>query len=400
MTTTTIRLKRPHPKQRVMRDEARRFNVGDCGRQFGKSLFGEGLLIKPSLAGFPVGWFSPTYKMLAEIWRDTKRIVQPVTQSQSQQDKRLELYGGGIIDFWSLDNPDAARGRRYKLIVVDEAAMIPDLMDVFSAVLRPTLLAYEGGAWFFSTPKGRNGFWQLWQRGQDEAMPDWKSWRFPTSDNPYIKQSEVDEMRRTMPERIFRQEVLAEFLEDAGGVFRRVIEAATLSEKQPAQGRSYVFGVDWAKFTDFTVITVLDAASREMVAYDRFNQIDYSVQVNRLKALAERYKPQVIVAETNSIGEPLIEQLRADGLPVQGFTTTSQSKQAVIDALALAFERGDIKILNDQVLINELQAYESTRLPGGGFRYSAPEGMHDDTVMSLAMAYHGLSDTGSLMLWE
>jgi hypothetical protein len=231
-------------------------------------------------------------------------------------------------------------------------------------------------------------------------MPDWKSWRFPTADNPYIKQSEIDEMRRTMPERIFRQEVLAEFLEDAGGVFRRVIEAATLGEKQPAQGRSYVFGVDWAKFTDFTVITVLDAASREMVAYDRFNQIDYSVQVNRLKALAERYKPQVIVAETNSIGEPLIEQLRADGLPVQGFTTTSQSKQAVIDALALAFERGDIKILNDQVLINELQAYESTRLPGGGFRYSAPEGMHDDTVMSLAMAYHGLSDTGSLMLWE
>jgi len=74
---------------------------------------------------------------------------------------------------------------------------------------------------------------------------------------------------------------------------------------------------------------------------------------------------------------------------VQGFTTTSQSKQQVIDGLALAFERGELKILNDQVLIGELQAYESVRLPGGGFRYSAPEGMHDDTVMSLALAYYG-----------
>lgn len=369
--------------------EARRFNAADCGRQFGKSLLGERVLIKPAIKGKTVGWFSPTYKMLAEIWRETKRTVQPVTARTSEQDKRLELHGGGLIEMWSLDHPDAARGRRYHTIVVDEAAMIPDLMDVFSAVLRPTLLAYEGDAWFLSTPKGRNGFWQLWQRGQDEAYPDWKSWQFKTSDNPYIKPSEIDEMKRTMPERIYRQEVLAEFLEDAGGVFRRVVDAAVLSEREPEQGKSYIYGVDWAKFSDFTVIVVLDPATREMVYMDRFNQIDYSVQVGRLKALAGRYKPSAIIAETNSIGEPLLEQLRADGLPVQGFTTTSASKQAIIDGLALAFERGDLRILNDQILINELQAYESARLPGGGFRYSAPDGMHDDTVMALAMAWHG-----------
>jgi hypothetical protein len=400
MTTVRIRLRKPHPKQRQVLAEAARFNVGDFGRRWGKSLIGENILIKPALSGAPVGWFSPTYKMLAEAWREVKSTVAPVVQRRSEQDKRLELYGGGSIEFWSLDNPDVARGRKYGLIVVDEAAMVPNLMYVWDAVLRPTLVDMTGGAWFFSTPKGRNGFWQLWQRGQDEAMPDWKSWRFPTSDNPFIKQSEIDEMRRTMPERIFRQEVLAEFLDDAGGVFRRVIEAAVLREQQPEQGRAYIFGVDWAKYSDFTVISVLDASTRQMVYQDRFNQIDYSVQTARLKALAERYKPQVVIAETNSIGEPLLEQLRADGLPVQGFTTTNASKQQIIDALALAFERGDIKILNDQVLINELQAYESTRLPGGGFRYSAPEGMHDDTVMALAMAYHGISDTGSLMLWE
>lgn len=374
--------------------------MGDFGRRWGKSLIGENILIKPALHGAPVGWFSPTYKMLAEAWREVKSTVAPVVQRRSEQDKRLELYGGGSIEFWSLDNPDVARGRKYGLIVVDEAAMVPNLMYVWDAVLRPTLVDMTGGAWFFSTPKGRNGFWQLWQRGQDEQEPEWQSWRGPTSENPYIPAGEVEAMRRSMPERIFRQEIEAEFLDDAGGVFRRVMEAAVLTPREPVSGRSYVFGVDWAKYSDFTVITVLDAASKEMVDMDRFNQIDYSVQVNRLKALAGRYKPHAIIAETNSIGEPLIEQLRADGMPVQGFTTTNASKQQAIDGLALAFERGELKILNDQVLIGELQAYESTRLPGGGFRYSAPEGMHDDTVMSLALAWHGTNTGGSLMLWE
>jgi len=88
----------------------------------------------------------------------------------------------------------------------------------------------------------------------------------------------------------------------------------------------------------------------------------------------------------------LIEQLQRDGLPIQPFLTTNASKAQAIDALALAFERGEIRILDEPVLINELQAYESTRLPSGLTRYSAPEGMHDDTVMALSMAWHGIAN--------
>ena len=167
-----------------------------------------------------------------------------LVQRRNEQDKRLELFGGGSIEFWSLDNPDVARGRRYGLIVVDEAAMVPNLLYVWDAVLRPTLVDLTGGAWFFSTPKGRNGFWQLWQRGQDAGEPEWRSWRGPTSENPHIPASEVEAMRRSMPERIFRQEIEAEFLDDAGGVFRRVMDAAVLTPRAPVAGRSRL-RVDW-----------------------------------------------------------------------------------------------------------------------------------------------------------
>jgi hypothetical protein len=151
----------------------------------------------------------------------------------------------------------------------------------------------------------------------------------------------------------------------------------------------YVMGVDWGKHNDFTVLTVIDIDTQEVVALDRFNQIDYTFQRGRLKALFDRFQPVTIIAEANSMGEPNIEQLQREGLPVTAFTTTNATKAVAVEALALAFERGDIRILNDPVLIGELQAFEMSQTPSKMIRYAAPEGMHDDTVISLALAWQG-----------
>jgi hypothetical protein len=62
-----------------------------------------------------------------------------------------------------------------------------------------------------------------------------------------------------------------------------------------------------------------------------------------------------------------------------------------IEALALVLERGDIRILNDPVLVSELAAYQAERLPSGMTRYGAPSGQHNDTVMALAMALSAVS---------
>src|SRR5690348_8160825 len=128
-----------------------------------------------------------------------------------------------------------------------------------------------------------------------------------------------------------------------------------------------------------------------MVALDRSNRVDYSLQCERLKALSERWQPQQIIAEQNSVGQPVIEQLTRDGLRIHPFTTTQTSKAKAIEALALAFERGDIRILNDPVLVSELVAYQAEPLPSGLLRYGAPAGQHDDTVMALAIAWSAVS---------
>lgn len=391
-TEITLILPTLHSGQQSVIPLLARFNTFACGRRFGKTTLGVDRVVHPLLQGFPCGWFSPTYKMLSDVWRYVVNLLQPVTRRVITQEHRIELITNGSLDMWSLDNPDGARGRKYKRIVIDEAAMIAKLQEAWQAVIRPTLTDYQGDAFFLSTPKGANFFRICFDWGLDPAYTDWASFQLPTIANPLISQSEVESARRELPERIFAQEYLATFLDDAGGVFRRVMEAATATEQQQwISGHSYVFGVDWGKFNDFTVVTVIDVNTREVVSLDRFNQIDYQVQLTRLMALYERFRPDAIVAERNAMGEPLIEQLFGQGLPVQPFITNNLSKAQAIDALSLAFERGDIKILPDQTLIGELQAYEAERLPSGLLRYGAPEGYHDDCVMSLAMAWQSIA---------
>lgn len=392
-----------HMGQRRVVREALRFNVLACGRRFGKSTLGIDRLIVAAVYGDPTAYFCPTHKMLAEVWRNARHTLQPLTQQVSAQQHRIELITGGLVEMWSLENADAVRGRKYRRVIIDEAAMVRDLAQAWQMVIRPTLADLRGDAWLLSTPRGRDFFWECFQRGQErseQAQDEWRSWRLPTSSNPNISQAELVAAQRELPEQVFRQEFLAEFLDQSGAVFRRVLEAATSTPQEAAlPGHSYVMGVDFARQADYSVLSVIDTTTSELVALDRFNQIDYQVQLGRLHALAQRFGPTVIVAEQNSIGVPLIEQLQRLGLPISPFVTTSASKARIIDGLALAFEQGTLRLLPDPVLLAELQAFEMERMPSGLVRYSAPPGSHDDTVMSLALAWSACSEGGPLLLW-
>lgn len=267
--------------------------------------------------------------------------------------------------------------------------MVPTLMDIWQYALRPTLADYRGDAWFLSTPKGQNTFWQMWQWGQDATLPEWASWQMPSTVNPKVAPSEIDEMRFTMPERVYQQEILALFLPDGLGVFRGVMDAATAPKQTgPTPGSTYVAGLDWALSVDFTVLTIVDATTRAVAYIDRFNGVDYSLQRQRIAAACERFGVSAVLAEENAMGKPNNDELRRMGLPVRDFTTTNASKAELIERLASDFEKGNIKIINDPTLIAELQSFGAERLPGGMTRYSAPSGMHDDMIMSLALSWH------------
>jgi phage FluMu gp28-like protein len=182
--------------------------------------------------------------------------------------------------------------------------------------------------------------------------------------------------------------------DNAEQVFRQISNIdSTPDEPQPSE--RYVFGVDWARDGDFTCITVLAASARRLVALDRFKEIGWYPQRGRLAALARHWSPEAIWIEANSIGGPNSEALQSEGLPVITFSMTGNSKGPLIEALALALERGELAIRPDPPLVSELLAYRVEYLPSGQWRYSAPPGEHDDCVIALALAWHGVSHAGT-----
>lgn len=146
-----------------------------------------------------------------EVWREILAILEPVIAFKSELEKRIELHGGGVLDFWSLDSPDSIRGRKYKRVVIDEAASVPNLKTAWTEVIRAMLTDLKGDAWFLSTPKGKNNYYYDLS-ANSENSDKWALFQMPTVSNPYIDPLEVEEARLMLDPLTFAQEYLASFV--------------------------------------------------------------------------------------------------------------------------------------------------------------------------------------------
>jgi hypothetical protein len=372
-----VHLPRPHAAQRQILAEASRFNVLQCGRRFGKTTFGVNRAVVAALNKQPVGWFAPTYKFLDEAWRAVRKAVADVTLSVDKQQRRIELITGGSFEFWTMDNPDPGRGRKYNPAIIDEAGIVRDLKTIWTEAIRPTLTDLEGEAWFLGTPKGKGYFHELFQRGQD-GRANWKSWRFHTVDNPYIEEAEVEEARGELPDLAFRQEYLGEAVEDGSNPFgidfiRQC--TAPLSDSPPE-----AFGVDLARKVDYSVILGLDA-QRRTCRFDRF-QIPWPETFDKVRRTVGGV---MTLVDASGVGDPIHQQLARTAENFIPFQFTAKTRQQLLESLAVTIQEVGIRF-PDGPIVRELESfgYEYTRT--GGVKYLAPEGLHDDCVMGLALA--------------
>ena len=381
----------PRDSQREIFTSPARFLTVDAGRRWGKSLTGLNWLLQGSCERVGESWWlAPIYSQSKMVFRKLisaaqKGKAESAFKSISHSELRVELINGSAITFKSADNPDTLRGEGLARVVVDEAARVS--RDVWEEVLRPAVSDTGGKVLFISTPKGKNWFYELWTRGYDPQHPNYKSWKFPTSDNPLVPAEDIEQARQSLPVDVFQQEYLAEFLDNNAGVFRNV-KACTLigqtANTEPVSSMSYVAGLDLARLTDFTVLTILDSQGRQ-VFHDRFNLLDWTVQKERVAFACRRYGARLLLDSTG-IGDPIFEDLRRMGLMVEGYKFTNESKKRLIESLMLSFEQGRIRILDLPVQTNECDIFEYTIGQSGTVHYSAPDGYHDDCVIGLALA--------------
>jgi hypothetical protein len=372
-TEKVVKLSSLHEGQLRVVEEAKRFNVLCCGRRWGKSELAIDILCDTALDGLPLGYFTPTYKLLDGVYNECLSILEPVIVRKNEH-KFIEVTGGGRIEFWSMENELAGRSRKYKKVVVDECAFTKNLWKIWTESIRPTLTDLKGGAWFMSTPKGRNDFYDLFLKGKNNE-PGWASWQMSTYTNPYMDKTEIDEAKKDLPEVAFRQEYLAEFAENAANPFglQYIRQCVYPLSTHPA----VCYGIDLAKSFDYTVIIGLDKFG-SVCHFDRF-QKDWKQTIETILLL-----PNVpIQIDSTGVGDPIAETVQSRRGNVSGFKFSAFSKQQLMEGLAVAIQQRRVNF-PDGLIVDELDnfEYEFTRT---GVRYSAPKG-HDDCVCALALA--------------
>lgn len=378
----------PHVGQVPIMLDGTRFRVVVCGRRWGKSEMGAHIAMKYAWEnpGAQVWWVAPTYDDANEYGFDKMypHLSEDMLSREPKWSKARAIYliNGSVISFRTSDRMSSLRGPGLDFLIIDECADVP--REAWTQELRPTLSDHQGDALFIGTPGGRNWFYEWFQRGQVDGFDNVASWQAPTYQNPHIEDEEVDAARNDMTDREWKQEYLAQFIDDAGGVFIEVQDRNVLDyEWEEYDGEPpYVHGWDFARHQNWTVGITLDADGF-LVNYVRKQQVRWGEIRATIAAVDDRY-PGIHQMDA-SRDESIVEDMEDEGLRVEP-VSFSREKNTLIDNLAVALENREVVFPHIDQLVSELQVFEYQTTPSGNIKYGAPEDWHDDCVDALALA--------------
>ena len=402
--TYRIRMPVPHTKQGEMILSPAKRKVIPAGRRVGKTTGVAVMAARAALNGKRVLEAAPTNSQTDAFWNHIKNFfAEPIKANavkKNETTRTLKIPGAGQIRCKTAWNADTLRGDYADFLILDEFQMMePDTWDLVGA---PMLLDNDGDATFIGTPNRRNHFYTMFQRAKADETGRWAYWHFTSFDNPHLSQEALDEIIQDMTDEAYRQEILAEFLEGEGQVFKGINDVLYSGLTTPAEHQDHriIAGIDWGKMNDYTAVSIGCSTCQREIAVARFNQIGYDIQREKVWALADMWQPKVILAEANSIGGPIIDELQRSGLPVEGFNTTASSKPPLIESLVLAIEQCDWELIDDPIWTAELEAYERTVTPLGRSQYNAPPGLHDDTVIARALMVWQAQQVGTVKITQ
>jgi phage FluMu gp28-like protein len=391
----------PHPKQKelidICLDDTTKYIVGCTGRQFGKTFLAINILMKWALEdnGSTLMFVSPVYSQAKKVFAELSGIIVDtgLTKSINKSELTIQFINGSILYFRSGEREDTLRGYTLDYLIMDEAAYQKD--NVWKTVLRPTVLVRGKKVLFISTPKGRNWFYEVALRGDNDDYPQYKTFRASSFETPYISEQELLEAKQSLPEGIYKQEILAEFIDDGGEVFSNLKTNCTLTSYPPkVSGEKYYFGLDFGRQNDYTVLTILNSKG-EVVEQYRERQKSWDIIISEVVVILRRWGA-IGYAEVNSIGDVLFENIKKQYSAIQPFVTTNESKKNMIEDLIMSMNEDKIKLPTQDLnpdLYKELSVFTYEYSPKTRkVKYGAPNGFHDDCIISLALSYQSLKN--------
>jgi len=382
----------PHREQKKIIDNIikgeEKYHIISVGRQFGKSLMGMNLALYWGINKAPckILWCAPVYSQTSKVQKELEKAIDSsgIIKSCNHSENYIELTNGTEIYFRSAERYDNIRGYTFDYAVLDEAAFMKK--EAWSEAIRPTLAVKGKKVLFLSTPKGKNWFYDLYNLGTSTDYTEYKSYRGSSYDTPFMNPKELIDAKKTLPENVYRQEYMAEFLDGGGEVFTN-LDLYTFDKYPVSKGQIYA-GIDLGRHEDYSVVTCIDSEGR-VVDIHRTNNKEWRIIINDIIEVL-RKNNAIGLVEVNSIGDVIYEQLKNEYKNIHPFTTTAKSKQELIEGLILDFNEGGIHIPSKKLfnpLYQELETFTYEYNPKTrGVKYGHPAGLHDDCVISLALA--------------
>lgn len=232
--------------------------------------------MREALKGGRVWWLAPTYKQALEGWLYLQRITRTMAVQRSATELLMSFDSGGSIQVRTADNPDSLRGAGLSGVVLDEAATMK--RETWDEVLQPALADKGGWAMFISTPQHFNWFYDLFEKGE-AGEKDWASWQYPTWNNPYIPEAEIEVMRSNMLEEDFDQEVGASFTAVGGAIFRLLSANRPIYLRPMPAGLDFQrtgVGMDWGTTPQHQASVVCDSITSAGVVWRRSVWLDHT----------------------------------------------------------------------------------------------------------------------------
>ena len=357
-------------------------------RQQGKSLLLINLILYYGIndKGSKIGIIAPIYQQARKLMEDLYEAIKDsgIVESTNFSNHEIKLRTGSKIYFRSSEREDGLRGYTFDYLFMDEAAYQTE--DAYRRAIEPTALVHGKKVVLFSTPRGRDWWYNMYQLGENPEYTNYASVRMHQGDNPYIDQEEVLAAKKVLPDAIYRAEYQGEFLEGESQVFSN-FNTNTFDQYPTRQGKVYI-GVDLGRESDFTVAVAMDQQGNVIEIY-RDNQKDWDVMQSNILQLARKYNATIMI-ETNSMGTVIFESIKKQYQDTHPFVTSNQSKKDIVESLILAFNDNQISIPSQELfpeLHHELEVFEMSYNPKTRtVRYASRTPFHDDIIIALCIS--------------
>ena len=371
---------------------------------------------------------APTRAQMLQVWNEMQAFIPKHIVRKTRSKAQAGGRGGGFkqddlhvwLDlkdefgnwlpgrfrrsvFWELKSADNPEGLQTVGLDFLHMAESQDIKEAAWNKVRPTLNSPGrlGRAIVEGVPPDSTQHWfaRNYKIAKETPSARRAAFHASTFDNPYLTEEdklEIQEEKASLTEGIWDRFYMAKQPEGAGNFFRNITAAYSKGVYEMAgpdgSDQHYVAGLDLGRTNDPTVMIIKNRVTRHSVGVIELIKTDWSLQLETIKAAAEKWRIEEVYMDSTGLGgkfgeDVLYRELMDQSIPVIGYNFTPTKKYQLFLDYALSLEKETVAFPQSWVkLISQLEDIAHRETSNRGHSFYTVSGANDDWVDAECLA--------------